>query len=110
MTADDMLEIRTTLEEQLSFLGERELCIDACVCPDENDLASMLSEMHCNVILREREARELKELMRALEKLKAPRFGYCEECGEHIGLPRLKARPQARLCIDCQTARERFAA
>ncbi|WP_035251402.1 TraR/DksA family transcriptional regulator [Desulfocurvus vexinensis] len=110
MTADDKLEIRTYLEEKLSFLGGRELSIAVRSCPDENDCATMLAEVHCNVILRERETRELREILRALDKLKAPGFGYCEDCGEYIGLARLKARPQARFCIDCQTARELVAA
>ena len=30
----------------------------------------------------------------------------CEECGEEIGLPRLKAMPYAELCITCQGKRD----
>jgi DnaK suppressor protein len=33
-------------------------------------------------------------------------FGYCENCGEDIGLKRLEARPTANLCIDCKTLDE----
>ncbi|MCK9240945.1 TraR/DksA family transcriptional regulator [Desulfocurvus sp.] len=110
MTADDKLEIRAYLEEKVAFLGGRELPIAVRSCPDESDCATMLAEVHCNVILREREARELRDILRALEKLKAPGFGLCEDCGEPIGLARLKARPQARFCIECQTARELVAA
>ncbi len=106
MTADDKLEIRAYLEEKLEFLGGRELSIAVRNCPDENDYASMVSQVHCNVILRERETRELREILRALDRLAAPGFGRCEECGEPIGLPRLKARPQARFCIECQMAHE----
>ena len=31
----------------------------------------------------------------------------CKECGEEIGEGRLKARPNAELCIECQTKLER---
>lgn len=110
MTADDKLEIRAYLEEKLEFLGGHELSIAVRNCPDENDYASMVAQVHCNVILRERETREVREILRALDRLGAPDFGRCEECGEAIGLPRLKARPQARLCIECQVAFEREAA
>jgi len=30
----------------------------------------------------------------------------CEECGEIIGLERLKARPVTTLCIDCKSLQE----
>ncbi|HZO21670.1 MAG TPA: TraR/DksA C4-type zinc finger protein [Steroidobacteraceae bacterium] len=29
-------------------------------------------------------------------------YGICEECGNPIGEERLRARPEATLCIDCQ--------
>lgn len=34
-------------------------------------------------------------------------YGACESCGEPIGYSRLEARPDARLCIACQTRLER---
>jgi DnaK suppressor protein len=33
-------------------------------------------------------------------------YGDCENCGEPIGYFRLQARPEARLCIACQTRLE----
>ena len=33
-------------------------------------------------------------------------FGYCDSCGEEIGIRRLEARPTADLCIDCKTLAE----
>jgi RNA polymerase-binding transcription factor DksA len=29
-------------------------------------------------------------------------YGICESCGEAIPLPRLKAVPYAKLCLQCQ--------
>ncbi|MBU1002825.1 MAG: TraR/DksA C4-type zinc finger protein [Proteobacteria bacterium] len=109
MTADDKLEIREYLHERLRFLESRNVSIDAPSCPDENEYASLVSEMHFNVVMRERESRQLREVREALHRLQEPSFGFCEECGEHIGLARLKANPQALYCITCQEQTEQAA-
>ena len=33
-------------------------------------------------------------------------YGICEECGDDISVPRLKARPVTRLCINCKAKQE----
>ena len=33
-------------------------------------------------------------------------YGYCEDCGQDIGVRRLEARPTAAKCIDCKTYSE----
>jgi DnaK suppressor protein len=52
----------------------------------------------------------LREIIRkietALERLDSGDYGVCEECGEEIGLERLKIIPYALYCRDCQEARE----
>ncbi|WP_461210269.1 TraR/DksA family transcriptional regulator [Desulfocurvus sp. DL9XJH121] len=109
MTSDDKLEIRVTLEERLQFLESRELSIQAGTCPDDNEYASMISEMHLNMVMRERESRLVGEVREALARLRDPDYGFCRECGEYIGLPRLKANPLAVYCIACQESVERAA-
>lgn len=109
MTADDKLEIREYLQERLRFLESRNVSIDAMNCPDENEYASLVSEMHFNVAMRERESRQLAEVRGALGRLRDPEFGFCEECGEYIGLARLKANPQTLFCITCQEQTEQAA-
>ena len=37
----------------------------------------------------------------ALKRIGEPEFGYCIECGEEIGLPRLRAMPETVRCINC---------
>lgn len=46
-------------------------------------------------------------LRHALAKCDDGSYGACEECGNDIGFSRLQARPEARLCILCQTRVER---
>lgn len=50
---------------------------------------------------------EMRQLRQALARFEDGTYGLCEECGQPIGASRLLARPEARLCIDCQTRAER---
>lgn len=44
---------------------------------------------------------ELGQLERALEAIDAGTYGICRRCGEEIAEARLRARPQAFLCLAC---------
>ena len=50
---------------------------------------------------------QLAVLRHALAKFDDGTYGLCEECGNPVGFSRLQARPEARLCIACQTRLER---
>jgi DnaK suppressor protein len=52
-------------------------------------------------------AAEVQVLRHALAKFEDGSYGLCEMCGQPIGASRLLARPEARLCIDCQTRSEK---
>jgi DnaK suppressor protein len=52
-------------------------------------------------------AAQMRVLRRALAKFDDDTYGLCEECGNDIGFSRLQARPEARLCITCQTRAEK---
>lgn len=49
---------------------------------------------------------QLQSVRHALAKFAEASYGLCENCGDHIGYSRLMARPDARLCIACQTRTE----
>jgi len=51
-------------------------------------------------------ARQLDVVRHALGKFGDRSYGMCESCGGPIGYSRLNARPEARLCISCQTRLE----
>lgn len=51
----------------------------------------------------------LEQVRAALRRLEAGDYGVCVACGESVGFPRLEARPEAPLCITCQSERERRA-
>ena len=49
----------------------------------------------------------LKDVRAALARMDEGSYGMCEVCGNEIGFSRLLARPEAPLCIACQTRAER---
>jgi len=87
-------------------LGEG-IQLDAAELPDDMDLASSEYLQYFNLRLRGREKIYLKKIERALARIDEGTFGLCDECGEPIGLERLRVRPEATLCIRCKEAQER---
>ena len=73
---------------------------------DPNDRASQESDMALELRNRDRERKLIKKIDQTLRNIENDDFGYCEQCGEEIGLNRLQARPTATLCIDCKTLDE----
>ncbi len=73
---------------------------------DEQPLNEMLQAIASG--RNRQQAVELEGVRRALRKLRdtPAMFGLCEECEEPIAAPRLKARPQVRWCLPCQSERE----
>lgn len=61
------------------------------------------------------DARALSNVIEALHRLQAGRYGVCVECGENIEDNRLAVLPEAAQCFECATqaeqpgARRRFA-
>lgn len=50
--------------------------------------------------------KEAKQWERALKAAKEKRYGLCEDCGNTIPAARLKAVPNATLCLKCKEDRE----
>ena len=48
----------------------------------------------------------LSKIEHTLKKIDEHDYGYCEACGDEIGIRRLEARPTADLCINCKTKQE----
>ena len=55
--------------------------------------------------LLEQEGRHLDDLDQAERRLDDGSYGRCERCGQPIAPERLEARPTARTCIACASAR-----
>jgi DnaK suppressor protein len=74
--------------------------------PDLNDRASHEEEVALELVARERERKLIGKIDEALRQLVSGNYGYCEVCGEPIGIRRLEARPTATLCLDCKEIEE----
>lgn len=74
--------------------------------PDPTDQATIEEEYALELRARDRERKLLKKIDEALRRIDEGSYGYCEETGEPIGIPRLLARPTATLSIEAQARRE----
>lgn len=48
----------------------------------------------------------LIKLTRTLQQIDSEGFGYCQECGEAIGMARLQIKPESSFCVECQQEKE----
>ena len=81
MNTSQLAALRWMMERELSALRSPRMSPEISLkCPDENELASRLSERRIEVM----------------------DYGVCEACGEPIPLLRLLASPSVRYCVACQ--------
>ncbi|MFC6277453.1 RNA polymerase-binding protein DksA [Psittacicella hinzii] len=74
---------------------------------DEVDQADHESDFAITLRNRDRERRLILKLDKTLTRIENdPDFGYCDRCGDEIGMRRLEARPTAELCINCKAKAE----
>ncbi|MFW5970423.1 MAG: RNA polymerase-binding protein DksA [Halofilum sp. (in: g-proteobacteria)] len=76
--------------------------------PDELDRASAEEERWLSLRISEREGKLLKKIDETLQRIDEGEYGYCEDTGEPIGIPRLLARPTATLSAEAKTRREQL--
>ena len=74
--------------------------------PDPADRAALEADRNFMLRIRDREAKLIKKIKAALERIENNTYGICESCGEDITLKRLKARPVTTQCIDCKSKEE----
>ena len=100
-----LLELRaqllTNADDTGQHLRENE------VTTDPSDRATLEEEYTLELRTRDRERKLLKKVEKSLKMIDGGSYGYCEETGEPIGVPRLLARPTATLSLEAQERRER---
>ncbi|PHR94679.1 MAG: molecular chaperone DnaK [Blastopirellula sp.] len=95
--------LRKALDGDLSMLKELESTagdvVDIALDSAQDELSSQLAEV---------ESRELAQINKALERIRAGVFGACEGCECKVPIARLQVLPYASLCIKCQQELEEF--
>lgn len=93
-------DIRNNAGETTEHLRE------TVIVPDPADRATIEEEHALELRTRDRERKLLKKIEQALATIDSGDYGYCEETGDPIGIPRLLARPTATLSLEAQQRRE----
>jgi DnaK suppressor protein len=111
MNQRDLKLFRKLLDEKMAeLLAEADRTVDVMNekenFPDPTDRASLESNRNFTLRIRDRERKLIGKIKEAIERIDDGSYGKCEECGEKIGLERLKARPVTTLCIDCKSLQE----
>lgn len=117
---DDTKELRRKLEDERERVHRQVAALRAAWRPEEmesgGDNTPLTEEADAAQVIEERESgtqrldwlvERAESLGRALTRLDDGTYGTCESCGRPISAERLKARPEATLCIDCQADQER---
>ena len=73
---------------------------------DPVDRASQEEEFAFELRTRDRERKLTNKIAISIEKIKQDDYGWCDSCGDEIGVKRLEARPTATHCIHCKTLDE----
>ncbi len=93
-------------EEILQVVKHKEQDLSGGDVGDEADVASQTFERELLFEMEDGERIILDQIEAALRKIEKGDFGICENCRKAISVPRLKAMPWARYCIQCQSRAE----
>lgn len=109
LTSDELADFRCRLDERKDNIrrrrgGREQPGLDRDDCMDPMDMALRLQELNAETSLREKLDLELKLVCGAIERMEAGAYGWCKNCDEAIGYPRLAANPAAVYCLPCQEA------
>jgi DnaK suppressor protein len=88
-----LIELRDQLLQNADDTGEH--LRENEITTDPSDRATLEEEYTLELRTRDRERKLLKKVEKSLRLIDDGSYGWCEETGEPIGVPRLIARPTA---------------
>ncbi|HZU05369.1 MAG TPA: TraR/DksA C4-type zinc finger protein [Chloroflexota bacterium] len=97
--------------DQTTLGGDEEEAADELTTADQHpaDTADVTFQRELDVTIRRMAAARQAQVAGALERQRQGTYGRCERCGRPIDPERLRVRPEAARCIDCQREQERAA-
>lgn len=101
-----VLEARKAeLGQDIERLGQNMYDLDTRFA-DPGDQASHEWDTVLVLCNSDRDRRLIAGIDKAIARIDADEYGYCEKCGVEIALERLEARPTATFCVDCKQVEE----
>jgi DnaK suppressor protein len=73
---------------------------------DEADFASRQYSQEFNIRIHRHHHKKVQEILAAIQRLTEGEYGICSECGDEIGVDRLKAQPVTTVCLSCRRQME----
>lgn len=108
LNATELEEFEDQLRKMLAVISgdiqnlESETYTDTRNNVSQEDVGGELSAVEMSLELLERDENTVREIMEAMDRIKAGTFGICSVCKTTIKKTRLKYMPHARNCIECQ--------
>jgi DnaK suppressor protein len=101
-------ELQGEYEQALSEISElqRERLADSAG-DDQADTGTKTFEREQEITLANTLLERITQVERAIDRLGAGNYGWCERCGNAIPVERLAAFPSATLCVSCKQLEER---
>ena len=99
---------KARLEQELKLLGHHQT-EDGTMEPNfpqfgdkEDENAAEVALFSDNKSLEDTLERELRDVIKALDRMKEGKYGICKYCKQQIPLQRLLARPESSSCVNCK--------
>ncbi len=97
------------LEHELTTLTDVEINGRGLAYPQygnkEDENAAEVATFSDNLSLQQSLKQGLRDIKKALERIKTGTYGVCKYCHQEIDERRLKARPESGSCISCKNKR-----
>lgn len=112
LTPEELEYFRGLLQQMLEEAQQKgdstldEMTDGEAAFADPADRATAESDRSFTLRIRDRERRLIHKIQDAMKRMEDGVYGACEECGDDIGVPRLKARPVTTLCVSCKARQE----
>lgn len=114
LTGEQLEALRELLGEQLEEVQQSLAASKEDAQPVGLDLPigrltrmDAMQQQHMAATRRQRLEVQLAQITQALGKLRAGTYGECIRCGDPIGYPRLRVRPETPFCLHCQRGQQR---
>jgi len=103
----DLLILEKELNEILTQANDAEKTVDLDLPIGRLTRMDAIQQQKMEEAGRNQSKLRLGQVNTALRMYQEDEYGYCRKCEEPIGYARLKAKPEAPFCLDCQNSLEK---